>query len=128
MTAVRIDAGAAALRRTLGPMPWCALDSLPKWPSDGPTAAAVRSIATDFGVATNTAHRAVPALVCAGAIDPVSCRHAAGRFRSRRYRLHVADVVGVDTTEPTATPMQSGPSRRSRRRAEDAELALHNGD
>ena len=125
MSALRIDAGSAALRRTLGPMPWCALEALLGRSSDGRTAAAsVRSIAADLGVGKNTAHRAVAALVRAGVVEPVPERDAAGRFRPGRYRLHVADLrtAAAEATPTPSAPLREG--RRGTRRTAPAQLSL----
>jgi DNA-binding IscR family transcriptional regulator len=107
MTPLRTDAGAAALRRALGPKPWCALEALLERSSHGHMAAAsVLSIAAGLGVAKNTAHRAVAALVRAGVVEPVPERDAAGRFGAGRYRLHVADLL---TAAAEATPTPTAP-------------------
>jgi DNA-binding IclR family transcriptional regulator len=125
MTALRVDAGAADLRRTLGPMPWCALEALLERSSDSRMAAAsVRSIAADLGVAKNTAHRAVAALVRAGVVESIPERDAAGWFRTGRYRLHVADLLtaAADTTPTPPTPRLE--RRRGTRRTAPAQLSL----
>ena len=92
---------AAALRRELGPVAWCALECLVERSDDGATTeASVRVIAADLGVAKNTAHRAVAALARAGLIELIQDRHADGRFRSGRYRLHLDDLLGPRTPPP----------------------------
>lgn len=85
---------AAVLRREVGPVAWCALECLVERAGDDGTAAAcVRSIATDLGVAKNTAHRAVAMLARAGLVEAIQERDHGGRFRAGRYRLNLADLV-----------------------------------
>lgn len=110
---------ADALRRDLGPTAWCALECLVERAAGTTTAAAsVRSVAVQLGVAKNTAHRALVALVRAGVIEAVQERGADGRFRPGVYRLHLDD--GISTR----------PSKRSRTRstggtpADPAQLTL----
>lgn len=95
---------AAPLRRELGPVAWCALECLASRSGpgrNGATAeASVRSLAVDLGVAKNTAHRAISALVRAGLISPVQDRHDDGRFRTGRYRLLVDDILTVAHPKP----------------------------
>jgi len=100
--------GAAPLRRELGPLAWCALECLVACSgdgSDGTTAeASVRSLAVDLGVAKNTAHRAISALVRAGLVSPTQDRHDDGRFCAGRYRLHVDDVLTAARPKPARRP------------------------
>jgi IclR helix-turn-helix domain len=111
---------AAATRRSLGPVAWCVLECLLERSGDGRTSAAsVRSVAADLGVAKNTAHRAIASLVSAGVAEAVHERDAGGRFRPGRYRLHVGDLL---TTDPTPTPLC--PPNRATRRATPTQLSL----
>jgi hypothetical protein len=113
---------AAEMRRSLGPVAWCALEALLERSDDGRTStASVRSIAVDLGVAKNTAHRALVGLVCAGVAEAVQDRDAGGQFRPGRYRLHLGDLLATDAT-PTATPPR--PRARVTRRATPAQLSL----
>src|SRR5438045_1872886 len=65
----------AALRRSLGPVAWCALECLLERSDDRRTAtASVRAIAADLGIAKNTAHRAMTVLALAGLIEPAQER------------------------------------------------------
>src|SRR5680860_1837213 len=79
----------APLRRELGPVAWCALECLVARSDPGrngtTAAASVRSLAVDLGVAKNTAHRAISALVRAGLITSVQDRLHDGRFRAGEY-------------------------------------------
>lgn len=84
---------AAALRRSLGPVPWCALECLIERSDDGRSVeASVRLVAAELGVAKNTAHRALRALDLAGLVTAEQQRADDGRFRSGRYRLHLDDL------------------------------------
>jgi DNA-binding IclR family transcriptional regulator len=88
---------------------------------DGRTSAAsVRSIAADLGVAKNTAHRAIASLVRAGVAEPVQKRDASGRFQPGRYRLHVGDLLTTKTTTRTRPRSR----RRAARRAAPTQLSL----
>lgn len=85
---------AAALRRSLGPVPWCALECLVERSDDGGTVeASVRLVAAELGVAKNTAHRAMRALALAGLVTAEPQRTDDGRFRSGRYRLHIDGLL-----------------------------------
>ncbi|MGH9243838.1 MAG: helix-turn-helix domain-containing protein [Acidimicrobiales bacterium] len=106
---------AAALRRTLGPVAWCALECLVERSDDGRTVeATVRLVAADLGVAKNTAHRALRALTHAGLVEAEQQRTEDGRFRSGRYRLHLDGLL--DRAPPTGTasptPACTGRCRR----------------
>lgn len=96
------DARAAALRRDLGPTAWCALECLLERTDGGAIAVvSVRSLAADLGVAKNTAHRALAALVRAGIAEAVQERATDGRFRPGGYRLHLGVLLPSNTTCPT---------------------------
>jgi len=82
---------AAALRRELGPLAWCALEFLVERSCDGTTEASVRAVAAALGVAKNTANRAVAALTRAQLIEGIQDRGTDGRFRPGRYRLRLTN-------------------------------------
>lgn len=110
---------AAQVRRQVGPVAWCALECLLERSEGGMTVeASVRGIAVDLGVAKNTAHRAVAALVRAGLVEPIQERDAQGRFRPGRYRLLLADLA------PAATPAPSRTRRRTTPATASAQLSL----
>jgi DNA-binding IclR family transcriptional regulator len=112
---------AAAIRRSIRPVAWCALECLLERSDDGRTStASVRSIAADLGVAKNTAQRAVASLVRAGVAEAVQERDARGRFRPGRYRLNLTDLVAAPT--PTHPPRRRRP--RAARRAAPTQLSL----
>jgi DNA-binding transcriptional MocR family regulator len=111
---------AAATRRSLGPVAWCVLECLLERSDDGrASAASVRSIAADLGVAKNTAQRAIARLVRAGVAEPVQERDTRGRFRPGHYRLHVTDLL-----VPAPTPTPPRPRPRAARRAAPTQLSL----
>lgn len=77
-------------------MAWCALECLLERSDDGRiTVASVRAVADDLGVAKNTAHRAIAALVHAGLVESVQGRDADGRFRPGSYALRLGDVLSI---------------------------------
>lgn len=92
-----IGPDAGELRRTVGPLAWCALESLADRAqpgTDGLTVeASVRSLAGELGVAKNTAHRALTALIRAGVVSSTQTRDGGGRFVAGRYRLHVDGIL-----------------------------------
>jgi DNA-binding IclR family transcriptional regulator len=121
------------MRRRLGPVAWCVFECLIEQSDNRRTAvASVRSLASDLGVAKNTAHRALARLVRTGVAEPVQDRDAAGRFRPGRYRLHVDELHAGDTADASATATRSRPSSRSRsrsgRRANYSQLSLLTAD
>ncbi len=95
---------AAALRRDLGPVAWCALECLLERSADGRTAlASVRATAEELGVAKNTAHRAMAALVRTGLVELEQHRNRDGKFQRGRYRLHLGDLLAASSpTQPRA--------------------------
>jgi hypothetical protein len=104
VTAIPTSPRAATLRRDLGPVAWCALECLVERSDDGRTAAAsVRAVAAELGVAKNTAHRALVALVRAGIAEAVQDRTTDGRFRRGGYRLDLGDLVPSPPALPTRT-------------------------
>ena len=110
--------GVAQLRRQLGPLAWCALECLSERARGhgGPVVeASVRVLAADLGVAKNTAHRAITALVNAGLISPVQDRATDGRFVTGHYVLHRQDLVA---------PSSRKAARRRPTGRDDAQLSL----
>ena len=104
MTAIPTSPRAAALRRDLGPVAWCVLECLVERSDDGRTAtASVRAVAAELGVAKNTAHRALVALVRAGIAEAVQDRTRDGRFRRGGYRLHLGDLAPSPPALPSRT-------------------------
>jgi len=98
---------AAALRRTLGAVAWCALECLLERSADGRgVEASVRLVAADLGVAKNTAHRAL-ALTHAGIVSAEQPRTHEGRFRRGRYHLHVDGLI--DRASQPAQPTRRRP-------------------
>lgn len=117
--AILVGPAAAPLRRSLGPLPWCALECLianATLDEAGPVVdASVRSLAADLGVAKNTAHRGLTALIAAGVASAERRRRSDGTFGPGRYRLHVdEEVLSVDSgsrrraTRPTVKPTRAG--------------------
>jgi hypothetical protein len=94
---VVLGPAAAATRRRLGPLAWCALEALHQraaltdsgWIAD----VSVQILAIELGVAKNTAHRALKTLRGAGLLEHTQTRAAAGRFDTSAYRLATADDV-----------------------------------
>lgn len=111
---------AAALRRELGPVAWCALECMLERSDDGhTTTASVRAVAGDLGVAKNTAHRAIAALVRAGLVAPIQARDVNGRFQPGSYRLRLDDLPAPSAPTPTTRPR-----RRVTATAPPAQLSL----
>lgn len=111
---IALGSEAAPLRRCLGPLAWCALEHLVAASTTGPDGrtvdAPVRALATELGVAKNTAHRALAALAEAGVIDPEHRRRDDGTYRPTRYRLHLSpDVLDVTPTTKTRRANQPSP-------------------
>lgn len=100
----------AALRRDLGPTAWCALECLLERTGEEAVAvASVRSLAVELGVAKNTAHRALSALVRAGIAEAVQHRSIDGRFRPGGYRLHLGDLAASPTARRTRASTATTP-------------------
>ena len=104
---VRLDGPeVASMRRRLGPVGWCAVECLAEASQDGRTAeVTVRTLATDLGVAKNTAHRAITCLVAAGLAEPVQERDVDGRFKHGTYRLHLEGLVIPHPRSPRRQPV-----------------------
>lgn len=110
---------ASALRRSLGPVPWCALECLVERSDDGRSVdASVRLVAAELGVAKNTAHRALRSLDLAGLLTAEQQRADDGRFRGGRYRLHLDGLL--DRAPRPAPPGRCRPARV----AADGQLSL----
>lgn len=115
---VSATSDAAALRRQLGPTAWCVLECLRERSDDARVVeASVRSIAADLGVAKNTAHRAIVALVRAGLIETDQRRDDQGRFRASRYLLHLHELTMTSAAATRTT-------RRPAARVDDGQLTL----
>jgi DNA-binding IclR family transcriptional regulator len=90
----------ASVRRDVGPVAWCALEVLIERSPDGRTSvASVRVVATELGVAKNTAHRALAVLARAALVEAMQERDPGGRFRTGRYRLRIDHLL--TSTTPT---------------------------
>jgi len=117
---VVVRAEAAALRRQLGAMPWCALEAVVAASNDsGLAAVSIRSLAIELGVSKNTVQRALAVLRDAGLIQVAAARREAGRFTAGGYRVTAASslLARADTalTPASAVAEKSGRSRRARR-------------
>jgi hypothetical protein len=110
---ITLGSAAAPLRRSLGPLAWCALEHLVATSTTGPAGrtveAAVRALADELGVAKNTAHRALAALTRAGVVEPEHRRGAGGAFEPSRYHLHLSPDV-IDVTPAPKTRRATRPS------------------
>jgi hypothetical protein len=110
---ITLGPAAAPLRRSLGPLAWCALEHLVATSTTGPGGltvdAPVRALADELGVAKNTAHRALAALTRAGVVEPERRRGAGGAFEPSHYRLHLSPDV-LDVTPAPKTRRAPRPS------------------
>lgn len=111
-----VGCDAEAVRRSLGPLAWTALEVLFESSEsiDGAVVArsSARCLADALGVAKNTAHRAIVALRRAGLIEPTQLRTPDGKFTRGAYRLSVAPSV-LRLVEPQVVRSNSGrPSKR----------------
>lgn len=119
-----VGPAAAPLRRSLGPLPWCALESLVARAtvddSGSHADTSVRSLAVELGVAKNTAHRGLAVIVAAGLATAERKRRPDGTFGPGRYRLHVdADVLSVSAGSGPRNPTadrKDGPGGAAKRR------------
>lgn len=119
MTGDRFGHHTDALRRQLGPTAWCALECLVERAGTGTFAvASVRSLATQLGVAKNTANRAIGTLVRAGLIEAMQGRGTDGQYRPGSYRI----VIDSATTRPTSTATTK--RTKARQPADPAQLSL----
>jgi DNA-binding transcriptional ArsR family regulator len=133
-----IGPAAADVRRTVGPVAWCALEHLAEspWQRNGEVdtvAASVRSLAAGLRVSKNAMQPALSVLRMAGLVEPVQSRSDAGRFETGCYRLAVSPAVVarveirsgecVLAAAPPRAAMESGRARglRSRSRGGDVE-------
>jgi hypothetical protein len=127
LDAVVLGPAAADVRRTVGPVPWCALEYLVASPArghgDGDTvAASVRLLATGLRVSKNTAHRALSVLREAGLVESMQSRGDNGHFQAGCYRLAVAEDVIARV--PLGQSAAVGPSRRRARSVAGRSVAL----
>ena len=118
---VTLGPAAVEMRRRLGPVAWCALETIAEHsqPSaDGACAAvSVRTIAAELGVADNTAHRALRRLVLADVVERRQARADHGRFTAGTYRLTIGpDVLRASmvTTTTAAPPVKQPKPPRPR--------------
>ena len=118
---VTLGPAAVEMRRRLGPVAWCALETIVEHvqPSaeGGCAAVSVRTIAAELGVADNTAHRALRRLVLAGVVERRQARAGHGRFAAGTYRLTIGpDVLRatIEATTPAAPPVQQPKPPRPR--------------
>lgn len=112
---------AAAMRRSLGPTSWAALEVLTTHALDGAcVVASVRFVADELGVAKNTAHRAMRRLVDAGLAVPTQERSTDGRFVAGAYRLAIdPDVIRVEPVDSApAAPTRPARARHARARVD----------
>lgn len=99
---ISLGPAAAAMRRHLAPLSWCALEAVVgrvRTTDDGSYSdVSVRSLASELAVATNTAQRALKKLRGAGLIEHNQRRDHSGRFDTISDRLTIpADVLRVDS-------------------------------
>lgn len=95
---VGVDAG--AMRRRVGPVAWCVLESVvAAIDHDGLATLSIRSVAAELGVSKNTVQRAMATLRTAALVDPIAARRDDGRFAAGAYRVSLARSVlaPVDT-------------------------------
>lgn len=78
----------------------------------------MRSLATQLGVAKNTANRAIGTLLRAGVVEAVQNRGSDGQFRPGAYRLH---LDGITATPPLKRTRQRTTARTT---ADPAQLSL----
>lgn len=112
--AVVAGVDAAAVRRRVGPVAWCVMESVvAAADSYGVARVSIRSIAADLGVSKNTVQRAMTALRTAEFVAPVVvARGDGGRFAAGAYRVYVAGSVlaRVDYAAAVIAPPARGES------------------
>ncbi len=107
-----------AMRRRVGPMAWCVLESVvAASDTDGVARVSIRSVAAELGVSKNAVHRAMTMLRDTGLVVPVAARSSSGRFASGAYRVSVAPVAlkrvrGCRCCGDAARPRQRGSACR----------------
>lgn len=99
---ITLGPAAAAMRRKLSPLSWCALEAIvarARTTDDGSFSdVSVRSLASELAVATNTAQRALNKLRGAGLIEHHQRRDDSGRFDTISYRVTIpAGVLRVES-------------------------------
>lgn len=108
----------AVLRRRLGPLAWCALETVVAVSDDQSIAAvSVRSMAVELGVSKNTAQRVLTTLRTAGFITSIPARRDGGRFSTGGYRVTIAASVlarAPTTVETPGTTVEQTPTRSRR--------------
>lgn len=99
---ISLGPAAAAMRRQLSPLSWCALEAVVarvRTTHNGSFSdVSVRSLASELAVATNTAQRALKKLRDAELIEQGQRRDYSGRFDTISYRVTIpADVLRVES-------------------------------
>ena len=102
-----LGAGAAALRRRLGPVSWVALATLVASASEHDdglvVTASVRDLDLGLGLARNTAARAVRRLIDTGLLTVAQRRDTRGAFGASIYRLSLPlDAIGLGSRDVVA--------------------------
>ena len=124
-----IGPNARRLRRELGAIAWCALEVIAEQAvADGATLIArvgVRRLASEMDVATNTAARAVRALLDRGLLVRSQRRARSGRFERGLYELVVpADALVIVRVVPQQNPGTTSTKANRTRRLPVEQLAL----
>ena len=121
------------LRRALGPTAWVVLEVLversEELAGERVSVTSVRAVASELGVAKNTAARALSMLRTAGVITVAQGRDAAGRFAEASYVIHAARGAADTSTVDTPVAQRSVPDARPRptprhRRVDTGQLTL----
>ncbi len=103
-------AGLAVVAR-VGPTAWTVLQLAAAYSDGEVSAVSARRVAAEFGIAKDTAARALRVLTGAGLLEPLPRARHGGRFVPGGYRLHIpSDVLARDADQPRTTP----PPSRSR--------------
>jgi hypothetical protein len=124
MGPVLLGRDAPGVRRRVGALPWCVLETLAALPSvDGVVSASTRSLAVELGVSRNATHRALGVLVAAGLVEAMQPRSPVGRFERGGYRVSVPASV-LAPAAPPRLPLASGVARRRAVAADVAVLSL----
>jgi DNA-binding IclR family transcriptional regulator len=103
-----VGGGADAVRRSLGPTSWAALEILVAGAVEIDERqivnASVRNVADALGISKNAVHRAIRRLVDNQLVAPAQSRSTDGRFLPGTYCLTVpADALHRATEEPAST-------------------------
>ncbi len=131
---ISLGPAAAAMRRQLSPLSWCALEAVVarvRTSDNGSFSdVSVRSLASELAVATNTAQRALKKLRGAGLIEQSQRRDHSGRFDTISYRVTIPpDVLLVESgSAPSIVREVSHALRVVERRVVPASLAVEVGE